>query len=257
MGSGGVRGLALIGALKVLEKNKIRIDYLTGCSIGAFMAAYYAHKKNLKDMEEKVCGYKRQILLSFMQPSLRGGLSSGKKMRQILDKFFGEVCFEDLSIPTKVTATDLLSGREVNFDSGLVSPAVCASMAMPFFYRPVRYQGMTLLDGALSNPVPDNVAKEMGADVVVAVNLHDYRLPRKFKSHSLYLTSVRALHIVFENLSHYSLQPETILVEPDINLSGLGGWRDFFLSRNDREVIRAGATAMKKALPEIIRRLRS
>jgi len=256
LGSGGVRGLALIGALKALEKNNVKIDYLSGCSIGAFVAAHYALKGDLKNLSETASSNRREIFLSFIQPSLRGGVASGNKLKQLIGRSFGAARFEDLAIPTKVVATDLISGREVVYGSGPIAPTLMASMAMPFFYRPVNYQDKVLVDGALSNPVPDNIAKDMGADVVVAVNLHNYRLPENFKESSLYSASLRSMHIIFENLSHYSLLKESILVEPAIKTSGLKTWKDFFLARHDQEVIRAGETAMKKVMPEILRRLK-
>lgn len=251
LGSGGVRGLALIGALKVLEKNNIKIDYLSGCSIGAFVAAYYALHQDVKKLEETAFGNRREIFLSFIQPSLKGGFASGKKLRQLIERSFGDARFEDLAIPTKVVATDLIFGKQVVFGSGPIAPAVLASMSMPFFYQPVSYQGKTLIDGAISNPVPDDVVKAMGADAVVAINLHNYRLSPKFKADSLYFASLRSMHIVFENLSHYSLLKESILVEPPIKTSGLGSWKDFFMAKQDKDVIRAGELAMKKVLPKI------
>ena len=251
LGSGGVRGLALIGALKVLEKNKIEIDYLSGCSIGAFVAAYYALEKDVKKLEETAFGNRRDIFWSFIQPSLKGGFASGKKLRQLIEKSFGDARFEDLAIPTKVVATDLIFGQQVVFGSGPIAPAVLASMSMPFFYRPVSYRGKTLIDGAISNPVPDDVVKDMGADTVVAINLHNYRLPPKFNADSLYFASLRSMHIIFEQLTHYSLSKDSILVEPPIKTSGLQSWKDFFLAKQDKDVIHAGEIAMKQALPEV------
>ena len=104
LGSGGARGLAHLGVLKVLLENNIPIDYLAGTSAGAFIAAMYAINRNFKDVRKKTTGYKKEKFYSFIQLSLLGGLSSGNRLTRLLEKFFRNKNFSDLKIPVTVVA---------------------------------------------------------------------------------------------------------------------------------------------------------
>jgi NTE family protein len=172
LGSGAARGLAHIGVLVALQKLGIHIDMVSGTSMGAFIGAVYAKGEDLDSMRTLAndLGAKR---LSFLtEPTLsRTGLISGQKINNMLKSIFGDMEFKDLNIPFVCSATDIEKGREVVINQGLVREGVRASCSVPIILAPTKYKGRYLVDGALVNPVPVDLLKKMGADVVIAVNV--------------------------------------------------------------------------------------
>ena len=120
---------------------------------------------------------------------------------------------------------------------------------MPLFYCPVKFADKVLVDGGIVNPVPDDVAKRMGADIVIAVNLNHYRTSVNFHTKSITAVSSRSLDIVFEKLAEYSLQPSTILIEPKMNYTTFESWKKYFILHGDDEIIKAGEDAARKPCP--------
>lgn len=176
LGSGAARGWAHIGIIQALEEMGIKIDVVAGCSIGAYVGAAYASNK-LPEMAQWAESLTEWQVLGLMGVGLRrGGLASGQKVFQALEDNFCEVDFEDLQKPLGVVATDLYSGKEVSFLNGAIAPAVRASCAIPALFPPVCFDGRWLVDGAVVNPVPVNLCRQLGADFVFAVNLSaDFR----------------------------------------------------------------------------------
>lgn len=176
LGSGAARGWAHIGIIQALEEMGIKIDVVAGCSIGAYVGAAYASNK-LPEMAQWAESLSEWQVLGLMGVGLRkGGLASGQKVFQALEDNFCEVNFEDLQKPLGVVATDLYSGKEVSFTHGAIGPAVRASCAIPALFPPICCEGRWLVDGAVVNPVPVNLCRQLGADFVFAVNLSaDFR----------------------------------------------------------------------------------
>lgn len=171
LGSGSARGLAHIGVIKALEEEQIKIDYIAGTSIGALIGAAYAggemdrFEKFLYTVDWKtIASY-----CDFVFP--RKGLLQGQKINQLFDNFLTHKTFEETKIPFVAVATDLVTGEEVILKSGDLIQAVRASISLPGVFQPVQYNGSYLVDGGLVNPVPANVVKAMGADLVIAVDL--------------------------------------------------------------------------------------
>lgn len=176
LGSGAARGWAHIGIIQALEELGIKVDVMSGCSIGAYVGAAYASGK-LPDLAQWVSSLTEWQVLGLMGVGLhRGGLVSGVKVFQALEDNFSAATFEELSIPLAVAAVDLYSGREVCFQKGPISSAVRASCAIPGLFPPVSHNNRWLVDGAVVNPVPVNLCRQLGADFVIAVNLSaDFR----------------------------------------------------------------------------------
>lgn len=176
LGSGAARGWAHIGIIQALEELGIKIDIVAGCSIGAYVGAAYASNK-LEPLGEWASSLTEWQVLGLMGVGIRkGALASGQKVFKTLEDNFCESRFEDLSLPLGVVATDLYSGKEVAFTQGEISDAVRASCAIPALFPPVAYEGRWLVDGAVVNPVPVNLCRQLGADFVFAVNLSaDFR----------------------------------------------------------------------------------
>lgn len=176
LGSGAARGWSHIGIIQALEELGIDIDVVAGCSIGAYVGAAYTSGK-LQELADWASSLSEWQVLGLMGVGLRkGGLASGLKVFQALEENFSEQQFEALSKPLAVVATDLYSGQEVSFLTGSIDVAIRASCAIPGLFPPIPFNDRWLVDGAVVNPVPVNLCRQMGADFVIAVNLSaDFR----------------------------------------------------------------------------------
>ncbi|MFQ6371798.1 patatin-like phospholipase RssA [Shewanella sp. YIC-542] len=175
LGSGAAKGWAHIGVLKGLAQMGIAPDRIAGCSVGALVGAAYANNR-LEELEEWVCSFSSWDVLGLMDISWRrGGLISGDKVFDAIQNRIGELLIEDLKKPFIAVATDLYSGQEVWFRQGDLRQAVRASCSMPGFMSPVRQGHRWLVDGAVVNPIPVSVARAMGCQLVIGVDLHGYR----------------------------------------------------------------------------------
>ena len=174
LGSGGARGVAHLGVLKALEEEGIRPDYITGCSMGSVVGAGYAYGLTVEEMYSIVKKLKAiQLIDVTALPITRLAMTRGNKMRNLLVSKLGNTTFEELKIPFKCVASDLYSGRLVTLSEGKVATAVAASSSMPTIFPPVRTNGKMLVDGGVLCRVPTQQCKEMGADVVIAVDVLD------------------------------------------------------------------------------------
>ncbi|MCK4427933.1 MAG: patatin-like phospholipase family protein, partial [candidate division Zixibacteria bacterium] len=172
LGSGAARGLAHIGVLKVLEENKIPIDFIAGTSMGALIGATYAAGLDVEQIEEIACNTDWKLTARLFLPTLpRSGFVEGKRIKDFLKALMGDPNIDTLKVPFAVVATDLLTGEEIVIHKGSLVEAVRASISIPVIFTPVRHQNRFLVDGGLVNPVPTSVAAKMGVDVIIAVNV--------------------------------------------------------------------------------------
>jgi NTE family protein len=174
LGGGGARGFAHIGVLKVLEAEGIPVDLLAGTSMGALVACLYAAGLSAADLEaEALRMTSRRMLFPLTDASLlRRGLFRGQHVVDYLEEILGGCTFAGLRLPVAVVAVDLLEHCEVVLAEGPVSAAVRASIAVPGVFTPVEMDGRLLIDGGVLNNVPADVARRMGAEVLVAVDVH-------------------------------------------------------------------------------------
>ncbi|MCD6401215.1 MAG: patatin-like phospholipase family protein [Anaerolineales bacterium] len=174
LSGGGARGLAHIGALKVLEEADIKIDFLAGTSMGGVIAAVYATGMSPTEIESIAKEYaETRKLLRLADPALpRKGLFQGEHLRSFFKKHIGECTFADLLIPLTLVAVDLNTGKEVYINEGSVAEAVRATVSVPGLLAPVEHNGQRLVDGGLLNNIPVDVVRLMGADKVLAVDVH-------------------------------------------------------------------------------------
>ena len=176
LGAGAARGWTHIGIIEALEKLGVKIDVVAGCSIGAYVGAAYASGK-LEGLKEWACSLSDWQVLALMSVGLRrGGIASGQKVSDNLASELCESTYEDMLKPFAAVATDLYTGREVVFNSGPIGDTIQASCAIPALFAPVAHGDRWLVDGAVVNPVPVNLCRQLGADFVIAVNLNaDFR----------------------------------------------------------------------------------
>ncbi len=174
LGSGAARGWAHIGVINALSEVGIRPDCVAGTSIGALVGAAYASGK-IRSLEELARGLDWRKVVSFFDVVFpRSGLIDGRKIADSVREHVEPGNIEDLPLPFRAVSTDLVTSGEVVIKDGDVVEAVRASISVPGMFTPVRRGAMILVDGGLVNPVPVSVARRMGADYVIAVDLtHD------------------------------------------------------------------------------------
>ena len=175
------RGWAHIGVLRALEQAGIRPDIVCGTSIGALVGAAYAAGE-LDRFEQWVLRLGVADVLGFLDVTLSSGLVKGERLMSSFHRNVVDRPIEELNMPFAAVATALHSGAEIWLRSGSTLDAVRASIAMPGLFTPVLHDGMVLVDGGLVNPVPVSLARAMGADIVIAVDLGSDILGRHLRA---------------------------------------------------------------------------
>lgn len=171
LGSGGARGLAHIGVIRWLEENDFKIESISGCSVGALVGGAYATGK-LDEFEAWVQEITKVDILKLLDLSwTRSGLVKGDKIITTLTELVGDVAIEDLPIKYTAVAADIFNEKEVWLNSGRLFDAIRASISLPLFFTPFRYQGVDLIDGGVLNPVPIAPTFSDTTDLTIAVNL--------------------------------------------------------------------------------------
>jgi NTE family protein len=261
LSGGAAHGLAHIGVLDVLSKNRIPIDMIAGTSAGAIMGAIYAARQDTNLMLEYALdpSWKKFSIMS--DPILgRTGFIKGTKIQKLLTGFIGgELDFTELKIPLACVATDIDTGEEIVITSGKVIDALRASISLPGIFTVVKREGRYLVDGGLTTPLPVNVVRSMGADFVIAVNVNPdvtKRLGKAYQARiamhkppNLLQIMMQSIYITTWALAHASLAAADVAIEPDL---GSITSSDFKLAAR---MIYQGREAAEKALPEIKKKL--
>ena len=176
LSSGGARGLAHIGAIEELEAQGYRITSIAGCSMGALIGGVYAAGK-LEEFRSwmKTVDRKKMLELTDFSISLNH-IVKGTRIIEAIMEFVPDMPIENLPIPYCAVATDWKGGREVVMNKGSLFEAIRASISLPTFYEPVQRDGMILIDGGVTNPIPLNRVARHKGDILVGVDVsgHDY-----------------------------------------------------------------------------------
>lgn len=176
LSSGGARGLAHIGAIEELEAQGYRITSIAGCSMGALIGGVYAAGK-LEEFRSwmKTVDRKKMLELTDFSFSLNH-IVKGTRIIEAIMEFVPDMPIENLPIPYCAVATDWKGGREVVMNKGSLFEAIRASISLPTFYEPVQRDGMILIDGGVTNPIPLNRVARHKGDILVGVDVsgHDY-----------------------------------------------------------------------------------
>ncbi len=178
LGSGSARGWAHVGVIRSLERAGIRPDLVCGTSIGALVAAAYVAGE-LERFEQWLLGLGVRDVLALLDVRLNGGMIKGERLMEFFRRNFIDRPIEELPMPFAAVATDLNTGTEVWLRQGSTMAAVRASIALPALFTPALHDGRVLVDGALVNPVPVSLARAMGAEIVIAVDLSSDILSRR------------------------------------------------------------------------------
>ncbi|MFC1468094.1 patatin-like phospholipase family protein [Verrucomicrobiota bacterium] len=174
LGSGAARGLTHIGVIRWLEETHYRIESISGCSIGALVGGVYAAGK-LDEFERWICQITKRDMLTLMDLSFsKDGFIKGEKIINTLKELIGECAIEDLPIPFTALAADIKNEKEIWLNSGCLFDAIRASASFPFFFKPFKYHGKTLIDGGMLNPLPIAPTLNDKTDLTIAVNLNGH-----------------------------------------------------------------------------------
>ena len=248
LSGGGARGAAHVGVIKVLEEYRVPIDCIAGTSMGALVGGAYASGMSVADMEKVNEGITVQRLFkerpprqelamrrktedyrNFVGPEIGTsgtatfgkGLVTGVQLETVLRELSrapGYLRFDDLPIPYRAVATDLVTGKAVVFSEGELANVMRASMSVPGAVAPAEYNGMILVDGMLTSNLPVDAARAMGADIVIAVNVGTPLLKRE-ELNSILGVAGQMLSILTEQnvqASLASLKPTDILISPEL-----------------------------------------
>lgn len=213
LGSGGAKGFAHIGILKVLDEAGIPIDYIAGSSMGALVAALYGAGHNWKSMERMALAFKRNHYLDFTVPKM--GFITGKKVTELIRLLTYQKHFEDCRIPVKMVATDLLEGDRVIFDSGFLYKAVRASISIPGVFVPVKWGGRIYVDGGVIDRVPTKLVRDMGADLVISVDVSSFTGGAVIQS--VFDVMVQSIDIMQQQLVNLQESHADILIKPPVS----------------------------------------
>ena len=242
LGGGSARGYAHIGVLKVLEREGIPIDLIAGTSMGSLIGAHYACGFHPSELEEMALATKKRHIasLSFSKKALL----STRRIRKILDRGIGDATFQDLAIPLSVVTMDILKGEEVIISTGPVKEAVLSSISIPGVFPPRRMNDKLLIDGGHINQVPVSVAKNMGADFVIAVDI-GFVAKKRGQYRNAVQIAIRAIEIMARKLMAIEEANADIVIKPDVESESVMAYH------RAAYFIQAGEEATKAALPMI------
>lgn len=242
LGSGGDRGFAHIGVIKVLEANGIKVDIVLGTSAGSVVGALYAGGYNGAALEKLALEMDREKLKDF--DFSRRGYVRGEQLQDFINRALNNRSIEQLDKPFVAIATQLSSGKTVAFNRGNVGMAVRASSSIPGVFYPVMIGGEEYVDGDLKKPVPVTVAREMGADFIIAVDISQQ--PKNHPPLNDIIDILKqSLRIMRQSILSQELESAQVVIQPEI------GPTPEIDATSKLHLIKAGEEAATAALPMI------
>nr|WP_256205663.1 patatin-like phospholipase family protein [Calditerricola satsumensis] len=246
LGAGGARGMAHIGVLKVLEERGIRPHCIAGSSMGSLVGVLYANDLNLSLLERLAIQLRRKHWLDMTVPKL--GFVAGEKVKQLVRLLTHGKNLEDLSLPVAVVATDLERGERVVFRTGPIDQAVRASMSIPGIFVPERIDGRLYVDGAVTDRLPVDVVRDMGADFIIAVDVTPFQLSTRIQS--IFDVIAQTIDILEKEVNQSRVLHADVVIRPDVGRFSSTAFT------NIAEIIAEGEKAARAMIDEIEEKLR-
>jgi NTE family protein len=243
LGGGAARGFAHVGVVQALEEAGIRPDYVVGTSAGSLVAALYASGRNARQLQQLAESMEEAAFTDWTLPIFSRGMLRGEALARYVNTQVGGKLIEQMPLALGIVATDLNSGQAVLFQRGDTGTAVRASSAVPAVFLPVKIGGHEYVDGGLVAPVPVRHARQMGAELVIAVDISS--TPEGNPAGDTLQILLQTFAIMGQSINGYGLREADIVVRPA--LPGVGGAD--FASR--RKSIEAGHAAMSRMLPQL------
>ena len=242
LGSGGARGYAHIGVIEVLEKYGIKPDFIVGSSAGSIVGSIYASGKSAEQLRDVAMQMKvgdvREINIGLK------GFFDGKKVEDYVNEQVAHTSLEKMKIPMYVVATELKYGKKVIFNYGNTGQAVRASVSIPSMFVPTQIAGKEYVDGGLVSPVPVNVARDLGADIIIAVDI--LAQPVYTETSNVWGLFNQNINIMQNMLAAEELKHADIVIQPDLREKA-----HIFDVKGRQETIQAGVDATLQHLQEI------
>lgn len=248
LGSGGARGLAHIGIIRVLEEKGFEITSIAGCSVGALVGGIYAAGK-MTEYEDWVRNLTKFDMVNMMDIAwVGGGLVKGKRVIDKMIKLVGDRQIEDLPISFTAVATELESGREVWLSEGPLFDAIRSSCSLPLFFTPARYKEKMLVDGGVVNPVPIAPVFHDNTDLTIAVNLGGKLSKDPSTQRKKDVGAYEVAYFVFDAMQSTIARQKLAAYPPDLVIDiPRDAARTFEIDRA-AEMIRIGREAAEKVL---------
>ena len=274
LAGGGALGFAHIGVLKVLEDNGIHIDYIAGTSMGGIIGALSAYGYSAREIEKEVgaiewtnlffdtksrdymsysnktSSAKYFMTLGFDRHGIKNspGIITGQKIQNKFNELVGPCSrkdkFDDLPTPYRAVATDILTGDKVVLESGSLVDAMRSTMSIPGIFTPVERNGRILVDGMVVDNLPVDVARDMGADIIIAVTLsHNQATREELKGPSGVANQM--LNIYLYDQVNAQLKNADIVIAPELTSYSSASYFKM------KEIVALGEEAARKALPQI------
>lgn len=243
LGGGAARGFAHVGVIQVLEEAGIQPDLVVGTSAGSLVAALYASGKNSVQLKRVAETMEEAEITDWMMPILNRGALRGEALARYVNTQVGGRLIEQMKLPLGIVATDLHSGEPVLFRRGNTGSAVRASSAVPAVFQPVKIGAREYVDGGLVSPVPVRQARDMGANVVIAVDISTD--PEGSPASDTFQILMQTFNIMGKSLNTVLLKDADVVVKPSL----MGVKSADFAAR--RRSIEAGREAMLKQLPRL------
>ena len=240
---GAARGFAHAGAIRALERAKIPIDLIVGTNTGSLIGAIYADKKSGSELETIALGLEERDIFDYNFINPTQGFARGERLEDFVAKKLGAKEIGELKLLFAAVATDIQNGEIVIFQSGSIARAVHASSAIPGIFIPVSYQGKLLVDGGALDNAPVDVARKMGADVVIAIDLGEGAKAAPVSN--IFENVVQGFYLMARQNTEAKLKQADVVIRPKVSEVG---WIDF--SRK-KEVFALGVQAAEQALPAI------
>ena len=243
LGGGAARGFAHVGVIQVLEEAGLRPDFVVGTSAGSLVAALYASGRTAIQLQEVAEAMEEAAFTDWTLPIFSRGLLRGEALGRYVNAQVAGKLIEQMPLALGIVATDLKSGQGVLFQRGDTGTAVRASSAVPALFLPVKIGTREYVDGGLVSPVPVRYARQMGAELVVAVDISS--APEGNPAGDPIEILLQTFAIMGNSIKDYELRDATLVVRP--SLRGFGGV-DFSARRR---AIEAGRAAMLQLLPQL------
>lgn len=212
LGSGGARGYAHIGVIEVLEQQGIRPDFIVGTSAGSIVGSIYASGKSAAELRDIALKLKANDVRD-VNVSLKG-FFDGKKVEDYVNDQVHNIPLQKLKIPMYVVATELKDGTKTVFNYGNTGQAVRASTSIPSMFVPTKIHNTEYVDGGLVSPVPVEVARELGADVVIAVDI--LAQPIHTETTNVWGLFNQNINIMQGRLAEEELKDADVVIQPDL-----------------------------------------
>lgn len=243
LGAGAARGIAHIGILQKLETAGIPIDYIAGSSTGALIGALYASGVSSQELQEFALNITWSDLIA-PHPTLKS-LVSGKRMVKLLQKHSRVDRFEDLQIPFAVVVSDFETGQSTPITEGELFPAILASCSIPLLFPPVYLKSRKYIDGGFAAMIPVETVRQMGADIVIACDVHHNAKQIGKAGRHFFSILFRLMILVLRNNTQESKTRADLVIH--VNASGIG----LTHLNKGKELIQRGIQATEAVLPDL------